>query len=249
MNDPKRLLIVLLGFILLCGFAFGVKGHMDSDGYKTQVKYQTAIQATDKTHFNYAVDTQQGNLLAHGTFTTDTAKLVKFPEMKQSYTYVDRVKEHYTMHTREVCEEENKEESCHTEIYYTWDEVADDTLTASKVNFYGRQYNPAIFSFRAFHQSLDNYYLDGDDRYTYDIVPQTLTATFLASSMGGGLHGSGEDVITLQNKSIGQAMKDVGKYQLVAFWVCTVIIFFLFVFAAFAGYEWVMEDGVWSTKD
>lgn len=270
MNDPKRILVVLLGFILLCGFAFSIKNHMDSDGYKTQVEYTTAIQATDKTHFNYAVDTQQGNLLANGQFATDSKDLTKFPEMTKGFTYVRRTKEHYTMHEYTTCS--GKPTVCTTHIYYSWDEVDSNEQYAPKISFYGRQYNPDIFNIHAYLHGTScagitaentqhgffsskhgcdgtDFYLDSDDRYVYDTVPQTFTATFLASSMGGGLHGVGESTITLQNKSIGQALKDVGKYQLVAFWVAAVLIFFLFIGAAFAAYEWVMEDGEWSTRD
>lgn len=265
MNDPKRIIVVLLGLIVLCLFCLGIKGHMDSDGYKTQVTYTTAIQVTDKTHFNYSVDTEQGNLLARGTFATDTKDLTKFPEMNKGFTYVRRTKEHYTMHTYETC----TKNSCTTHVYYSWDEVDSNEQYAPRISFYGRRYNPDIFNIHAFLHGTScasitaantdhgffsskhgcdgtDYYLDNDDRYVYDTVPQTFTATFLASSMGGGLHGVNEKYITLQNKSISQVMKDVGKYQLVAFWVATVLIICLFIGAAVGAYAWVMEDGEWS---
>lgn len=263
MNDPKRILVVLLGLIVLVMCFLGIKGHMDSDGYKTQVRYTTAIQTTTANDFNYSVDTQQGNLLTNGKFATDTKNLVKFPEMTKAYSYVDRTKEHYTAHT--TC----SKRSCST--YYTWDETAEDYQKTPHIGFDGRQYAGTTFNFSKMiqHQNCagitnatastkffsnkhgcdgTNYYLDNDDRYTYSIVPQTFTATFLASSAGGGLHGSGEQEITLQNKSVKQALVDVGKYQLVAFWVVTVLIILAAIGAGVGAYYWVMEDGMWSTQ-
>ncbi len=266
MNDPKRILVVVLGFILLCGFAFEIKGHMEGEGYKRQVRYTTAIQVTDKDHFNYAVDSQQGNLLADGQFTADKNNLVKFPEMTEGFTYVERTQEHYTMHTQTyTCGK-----SICVRTYYEWDSIDHEAQLASKLSLFGREYNTGLFNLSNYteNQSCEgitvndtnsgwlsskhgcsgsDYYLDNDDRYSYKIVPQAFTATFLASSMGGGLNPVNENAITLENKNIDQVLKDVGKYKLWAFWVCLTIIFFLFVGAAIGAYQWVMADGVWDS--
>lgn len=268
MNDPKRILVVLLGLIVLVLMVLGIKGHFESEGYKTQVMYTTAIQATDAQHFNYAVDSQQGNLLANGVFKTDDKYLVKYPEMTKSYAYVERVKEHYTMHTYTTC----TKNSCTTHVYYSWDEVADEDQKAQKVGLFGREYDGNLFNFHNFLKDTDcrgitdknisggwfskkegcdgtHYYLDGDDRYAYSTVPQSVTATFIANSLNGGLKPIKEDRITLQNKSIAQQMKDVGAYKVILFWVFLVIIFTITCLAILGAWAWVMEDGVWSLRD
>jgi len=268
MNDPKRILVVLLGLIVLVLIVLGIKGHFESEGYKTQVTYTTAIQSTDAKTFNYTVDTQQGNLLTNGVFKTDDKNLTKFPEMTKGFTYVRRTKEHYTMHTYTTC----SKNSCTTHVYYSWDEVDEEEQYANKISFDGREYNPNIFNLHNFlkDQSCDgitandkssgwfsskhgcdgdDYYLDNDDRYVYDVVPQTFTATFLASSMGGGLHGVGESKITLQNRSIAEQMHYIGAYKVILFWVFLVIIFIVTCFAIWGAWAWVMEDGVWSLRD
>lgn len=264
MNDPKRISIVALGLITLCVFAFGIKGHMDSDGYKNQVNYTTAIQSHEKNDFNYIVDSQQGRVLANGTFTTTKDKPAKFDEMTQGFTYVKREKEHYTMHTYTTC----SKNSCTTHVYYSWDEVSSDAAYANKITFMGRSYNPTLFNFSAFLHNVDactftakdtdtgffsskkgcsdgNYYLDNDDRYVYATVPLSFSATFLATTYGG-LKPFNENTITLQNKSISRTLHDVGRYQLIGFWVLIVIIIILAIAGCFIAYGWVMEDGVWS---
>jgi hypothetical protein len=273
MNDPKRIIVVVLGLITLSVFAFGIKGHMDSVGYKKQVSYTTAVQAPSKDLFNYAVDSQQGRVLANGEFKTDPKNLAKFDEMTQGFTYVRRTQEHYTMHTREVCTGSGKDEECHTEVYYTWDDVDSQEKYAEKLTLYGRTYNPSVFNIHAFLHDTDacaitakdtnkglfherhgcesgwggsNYYIDNNDRYRYETVPVSFTATFLASTYGGTLKGYNENHITLQNKSIGQVLKDVGKYQLIGFWVLAILLIFLISGAIWAAYAWVMADGEWS---
>jgi len=268
MNDPKRIIVVLLGlvFIVLC--ATGIKGHMDSNGYKNQVNYTTAIQSTQKDDFNYIVDSQQGRVLANGTFSTKDSKQAKFDEMSQGFTFVERVKEHYTMHTRTSCSGSGKNESCHTETYYTWDEVDANQAYADKINFMGRNYPSTLFNYSKYqrktnacsftaagtgtgffeekHGCIDgDFYLDDNNRYVYSTVPTTFNATFLATTYGG-LKPFNEKSITLQNKSIKQVLHDVGKYQLISFWVVTIILIILTIIAGIIAYKWVMEDGVWS---
>jgi hypothetical protein len=271
MNDVKRIVVVVLGLIVLSLCALGIKGHMDSNGYKNQVNYTTAVQATDKDHFNYAIDSQQGRILANGTFSTQKSKQAKFPEMDKGYTYVGRDKEHYTMHTRTVCTSSGKTTSCHTEVYYTWDVVDSQVLFADKITFMGRNYNPTVFQYGKFNKDTDclrfskagtsgffkgskgcvdgDIYLTSDDRYTYSTVPVSFTATFLASSYGGTLKGFNEDRITLQDKSMAQVLNDVGKYQLIGFWVFTIMLVIFFIAAGVAAYAWVMEDGKWSMDE
>lgn len=267
MNDPKRIVIVLLSLVFVGMMALGIKGHMDSGGYRNQVNYTTAVQSTKADNFNYIVDSQQGRVLANGDFSTKGSKQAKFDEMKQGYTYVDRVKEHYTMHTRTVCSGSGKNESCHTEVYYTWDVVGEDKAYASYIVFMGRHYSTTLFNFSEYDSDTDcaafsapgtsGFFkgnkgcVDGDiyptshDRYTYSTVPTTFNATFLAITYGG-LKPFQENAITLQNKSINKVLHDIGRYQLISFWVITVLLIFLIIGAGFAAYTWVMEDGTWS---
>jgi len=127
MNDYKRVLLVVLGAILLLPVGFAAKGAIDAGGEKNARMYNTAIQATEQDRFNYAIDSHQGKLIGSGEFKP--TQLVKFPEMNKAYAAVDKTKEEYTMHTREVCtdtydaEGNVTGESCHTETYYTWDDA------------------------------------------------------------------------------------------------------------------------------
>lgn len=271
MNDPKRILVVVLGLIVIGMMAIGIKGHMDSNGYKNQVNYTTAVQSTKQDDFNYIVDSQQGRVLANGDFKAKGSP-AKFDEMNKGYTFVNRSKEHYTMHTREVCTSDSDgNEHCHTETYYTWDEVSSDQAEVNQLILFNRDYPTSLFNFGAYesgtncaefapagtgsgffetkHGCLDgDYYLNDDDRYVYSTVPLTFNATFLATTYGGLKPFNGNS-ITLENKSIQNVLKDVGKYQLISFWVVTILLIFLTIGAGFAAYGWVMEDGEWSLEE
>lgn len=268
MNDPKRIVVVLLGLVLVGIGTLGIKGHMNSNGYKNQVNYTTAIQSTEKDNFNYIVDSQQGRVLANGDFST-TDNLAKFDEMNKGFTYVKRDKEHYTMHTSTICSGEPVH--CTTTTYYTWDRVDSEEKYADKITFMEREYPATLFNFDKYSSNTNcsefasagngtgffetkrgcvdgNWYIDDNDRYVYSTVPVTFNASFLASTYGG-LKPFEEKSITLQNKSIEKILHDVGRYELISFWVVTILLIILVISAGFAAYVWVFEDGVWSTED
>lgn len=269
MNDPKRILIVLLGLILVVLGAFGIKHYADGEGYKNQVNYTTAVQATDADHFNYIVDSQQGRVLATGNFTIDKKDAVKFDEMNKSYGYVRRVKEHYTMHTREVCSTDSEgHQYCRIEVYYTWDYAGEDSKESPIVTLFDRQYPTTLFGVGVFISDTDcsdfmsagsgtgwfqtkhgcisgDNYLDDDDRYTYWTMPLNFSGTFLATTHGG-LKPFNESSISLQQKSISQTLHDVGNYKIIGFWVLLITLILFTCFAGFIAYSWVIEDGIWS---
>lgn len=269
MNDPKRILIVFLALVLIVLGVLGIKGLAEDAGYKTQVRYTTAIKAEDADRFNYAVDTQQGNLLVNGPFSTKNENLVKFEEMKQGFTYVERVKQHYTRH--ETCTtDDDGNQSCTT--YYSWDYAGSEEKFAYKIELYGRTYNANQFNYDDFKQDIDcegftepneakgwfstkrgcdngKYYLDNNDRYYYRIAPQSFSATFLASSMGGGLNPVEERAISLKNRSIEQEMEAVGSYKVWGFWIAMIFIILFTIVAGVVAWYWVMEDGEWSLHD
>lgn len=266
MNDVKRIIIVLLGLVVLSLCALSIKNHIETEGYKTQVNYVTAIKTSEKDNFNYAVDSRQGRVLTNGQFTSDK-NLAKFDEMNKGFTYVKRTKEHYTQHTYTTC---NSKGSCTTHTYYSWDSVGSDERYADKVTYFGRQYTASIFDYKNMLQRAeacnvtskkiekgwftakngcsDNgyYYLDSNDRYYYEIVPTKFTATFITDTYSGTLKPLNQDSIVLENKSIDQVLVDVGKYHLWAFWAFMIVLFVLTCIACYIGYQWVMADGIFS---
>jgi len=266
MNDLHRVGIIFTALVVVVLGVLGIKNLAEDSGYKNQVRYTTAIRAEDKDRFNYAVDSQQGNLLVHGVFKAEDKNLVKFPEMTKAFTFVERVKEHYTRH--ESCSTDSDgHESCTT--YYTWDAVDWEHQSSPELTLYDRQYPAGLFKMDDFSDrqscegitkanaqtgwfsskdGCDNgeYYLDSNDRYVYNVVPQSFSATFIANSLHGGLKPVEGNRITLQNKSIDQTMKEVGQYKVWAFWIAFVFIVLLVIGACVGAYYWVMEDGEWS---
>lgn len=268
MNDYKRVLLVVLAAILLIPVGFTAKAAIDEGGEKNARMYNTAIQATEQDRFNYAIDSHQGKLLGSGEFKPN--KLVKFPEMSKQYAAVDKTKEEYTMHTREVCTSDaDGNESCHTETYYTWDDAGTDSLESPSYKLHGRDYPASLFNTGVFSQSVDcsefmpagddggwfgsakgctggYYYTDDDTRYDYSIIPAGgFSAAFLADVSNGKLEPVSGNFISLERKSVEQMVKDANNYHLPG--ILFIVFWWILILGATAGaaYAWSLNDGVW----
>lgn len=273
MNDYKRVLLVVLGAILLLPVGFAAKAGIDAGGAKNARMYNTAIQATETDRFNYAIDSHQGKLLGSGEFKPN--KLVKFPEMSKQYAAVDKTKEEYTMHTREVCtdtydaEGNVSGESCHTETYYTWDNAGTDSLETPTYKLHGRDYPASLFNTGVFSHSVDcnefmkqgddggwfgdakgctggYYYTDGDTRYEYDVIDTNgFSAAFIADVSNGTLAPLTGSHISLERKSVEQMVKDANNYHTPG--IAFIVFWWILILSAMGGiaYAWSMNDDRW----
>lgn len=271
MNDYKRILLVVLTAILLFPVGFAAREAINDSGEKNARMFNTAIQATEQERFNYAIDSHQGKLLGNGQFTP--TQLVKFPEMSKQYAAVDKTKEEYTRHEREVCtdtydsEGNVNGESCHTEVYYTWDYAGRESLASPSYKLHNREYPASLFNVGVFQHRADcdefmpkgsdggwfsdakgcsggYYYMDGDTRYEYStIAPEGFTASFLADVSTGALKPVNGSFISLERKSVEQMVKDANDYKMPG---NVFIVFWWILILGVAGtlaYAWAMNDG------
>lgn len=106
--------------------------------YKKNAEYQKAIHITDKNLFQYAIDTDIGNVFVYGKLkSVDT---VSYPELKDEYMYIKKVKEKYTLHTRVVTQRVGKHTTTRTEVYYRWDEISRESKHSKKISFLGIEF-------------------------------------------------------------------------------------------------------------
>ena len=79
-----------------------------------------------------------GNSLVEGK--VKASGTVSFKEINGEYSYIEKIKEVYTMHTRTVCETvgsgENQHEVCHLETYWTWDYAGSEPKYAKEISIY-----------------------------------------------------------------------------------------------------------------
>ena len=102
MTITKRETIVSVAIVaLMLVFGFMIHGAINDSLMLKYQKYNTALQITeDADMFEYAMKTNIGNSFVYGNLVCVDS--VTYPEIGGEYSYVEKVKERYTKHTRVV---------------------------------------------------------------------------------------------------------------------------------------------------
>lgn len=128
--------VIIVAVMLLIGLLIS-SGINDSLMDKYQ-EYNTALQINnDSDLFQYGMKTNIGNAFVYGDLkAVDT---VTFDEIGGKYSYVKKVKERYTQHTRVVTEtyyvNGKAKTRTKTETYWTWDAVDSWSKHSKKIKF------------------------------------------------------------------------------------------------------------------
>ena len=101
--------------------------------------YNKAVKIESTDLFKYGMDTNVGNAFVYGDLkAVDT---VTYPEIGGEYMYVEKVKEKYTIHTRQVAHTRTvngKSQTYYTtETYWTWDRVSSEDKKCKEISFCG----------------------------------------------------------------------------------------------------------------
>lgn len=101
--------------------------------------YNKAVKIESTDLFQYGMDTNIGNAFVYGDLkAVDT---VTYPEIGGEYMYVEKVKERYTKHTRQVAHTKTvngKTQTYYTtETYWTWDRVGSEDIKCKEISFCG----------------------------------------------------------------------------------------------------------------
>lgn len=101
--------------------------------------YNKAVKIESQEKFQYGMDTNVGNAFVYGDLKA--VDMVTYPEIGGEYMYVEKVKERYTMHTRQVAHTRTvngKSQTYYTtETYWTWDRVGSEDIKCKEVSFCG----------------------------------------------------------------------------------------------------------------
>ena len=143
--------IVIIFVMLLVGVTINNK--MQESRLDRNEIYNKAIKIETSELFQYGMRTNVGSAFVSGTL--EAVDPVSYPEIEGEYLYLEKVKERYTMHTRQVAHTRtvNGKTSTYytTETYWTWDRVGAESIHSEQILFnkvifdYGKIECPAAF--------------------------------------------------------------------------------------------------------
>lgn len=129
--------ISIIAVMLLIGVL--ISGKISDWVLDKNAEYNKAAKIESLDLFEYGMRTNIGNAFVYGDLlAVDT---VAYPEIGGSYMYIEKVKERYTMHTRNVAHTRTingKTQTYYTtETYWTWDRVGSEDKKCAEVSFLG----------------------------------------------------------------------------------------------------------------
>lgn len=228
--------IVILAVMLTLGLV--IHGSIDNALMMEHQKYNTALCIDkDADMFAYAMKTNIGNSYVRGPLRAiDT---VTFPEIGGQYSYIEKVKERYTQHTRTVTETYTVNGKTQTrtrvETYWTWDRVQSWEDHSKKIEFLGSEFDYGLIDFPG-TSYITTIKESGHVRYKYYGAPTECEATIYADLRNDTVKVQR----TFHNTSIEDARKSMtGKGGLVIFWVIWIAL------TAGALYGFIYFDNHW----
>lgn len=118
--------ISIIAVMILIGIL--ISGKISEYQMDKNEKYNKAVKIESQEMFKYGMDTNVGNAFVYGDLkAVDT---VTYPEISGEYMYVEKVKERYTRHTRQV-----RHSNYTTETYWTWDRVGSEDIKCKQISF------------------------------------------------------------------------------------------------------------------
>ena len=215
--------ISIIAVMILIGIL--ISGKISEYQMDKNEKYNKAVKIENQEMFQYGMDTNVGNAFVYGDL--EAVDTVTYPEIGGEYMYVEKVKEKYTMHTRQVAHSNGKTTYYTTEVYWTWDTVGSEDIECKEVSFCG-----VVFPSNKINvpgtDYIDTVMESGYVRYKYYGVGTKYTGTVFTNLRDETISDNSR---FYNNLTIDQTMNHLESGAgVIAFWIGWVILIILVVF-------------------
>lgn len=229
--------VSIVAIMILIGIL--ISGKISESQIEANEVYNKALTIEDKDLFEYGMRTNIGNAFVYGKLkAVDT---VTYPEIGGEYMYVKKVREEYTMHTKEV-EHKNEDGTTYTtiEIYWTWDYDRSWDKKCEKISFCGVKFksnkinlpNPSY---------IKTIYESSDVRYLYYGTSTKHTGTIFTELKDGTINNTS----FYKDRNIEETIEHLKGNEvvaIVAFWIFWIFLTCCCVYAFYYAENNWLED-------
>ena len=191
--------------------------------------YNKAVKIEDGELFQYGMDTNVGNAFVYGDL--EAVDTVTYPEIGGEYMYVEKIKERYTMHTRQVAHTRTvngKTKTYYTtETYWTWDYAGSEDKTCKEISFLGHTFSSNKINLPS-EEYIDTIYESSHVRYKYYGVNTKYTGTIFTDLRDKTIS---DNTRFYKNMTIDETVERLESGGgLIIFWIVWIILIGLCVF-------------------
>lgn len=214
--------IVIIAVMLVFGFM--ISSRISNSLMNDYQEYNTALQIdNNKDVFQHGMRTNIGNAFVYGELkAVDT---VSYNEIEGDFSYIKKVKEKYTRHTRTVTKTRTNPKG--EEEYYTWDYVSQESKSSTKIDFigveflYGTIHLPSEREIKTIYADGDWWHSSGDIRYVYYAAPAECKGTLYAVLKDNTI----SNVHFYYDKNIEDTIESLeSEWQIIVFWIFWILL-------------------------
>lgn len=213
---------------VLFTIGFAISGKISDYVMDKNEVYNKAVKIESRSMFEYGMRTNVGNAFVYGDL--EAIDTVTYPEIDGEYMYAEKVKEVYTMHTRQVAH--TRTVNGHTETYYTtevywsWDYAGSEHVTSQQVRFCGVTFPSSKIKIPS-GKYLRTIYRSSHVRYNYYVTETKHTGTIFTELKDNTIS---EKSSFYKDRTIDEAVTRLQSRDFtVTFWVCWIIFIVLCV--------------------
>lgn len=228
MNITKReilLSIAIIAILLVLGLSISDRiAYSENENF---AEYQKALHINNKDLFVHCMETNFGNAFVYGDLIA--VDPVSYDEIDGQYSYIKKVKEEYTRHTRTVTKTKTvngkTQKYTTTEVYWSWDVVKTEDKKCSMINFCG-----VDFDSNKFVLPISNYITtinkSSNIRYKYYGTDIKHTGTIYTELKDNTILDNNR---FYNNTTTDEALQLLTQSNIVVFWIFWIILTISFV--------------------
>lgn len=219
--------ISIIAIMLLIGVLISTKiseRQMD----KNEI-YNKAIKVESSEMFEYGMRTNVGNAFVYGDL--EAVDTVTYPEIGGEYMYVEKVEEHYNMHTRQVAHTRTVNGRTQTyyttEVYWSWDWAGSEDVKCNEISFLGVTFTSNKIDLPSTHH-IDTIKESSHVRFKYYGIDTKYTGTIFTNLKDGTIP---DNTYFYNDMTIDETVNSLeSKGGVVIFWISWIILIATVVF-------------------
>lgn len=219
--------ISIIAIMLLIGVLISTK--ISERQMDKNEMYNKAIKIEDSDMFEYGMRTNVGNAFVYGDL--EAVDTVTYPEIGGEYMYVEKVEEHYNMHTRQVAHTRTvngKTQTYYTtETYWSWDWAGSEDIKCKEVSFLGVTFTSNKIDLPS-TSYIDTINESSHVRFKYYGIDTKYTGTIFADLRDNTIP---DNTQFYNNKTIDETVDSLtSSIGTVVFWILWIILIIAVVF-------------------
>lgn len=219
--------ISIVAVMLLIGII--IAGKISDHELDQNEQYNKAIKIETQELFEYGMRTNVGNAFVYGDL--EAVDTVTYAELDNVYMYIEKTKEQYTKHTRQVAHTKTvngKTQTYYTtESYWTWDKVGSEEQTCKEISFLGHIFTSEKIGFPE-SEYIDTIKESSRIRYKYYGVGVNFTGTIFTELKDETISNN---TPFYENKSIEETVEYLESgSSVVIFWISWIVLIGLCVY-------------------